>query len=1291
MILTQTPYILKSKLHFLYITLFCFLSFHNNAQQGKLDVTFNTYDDGLNGDGFNNVVRTLSMQTNGSLIVGGDFLSFNGKLLSYLTRLKPDGTVDEDFDTGSGFNGKVYSSYIQTDGKIILGGNFTSYNGVAAGRLIRLNNDGSHDTAFDTSLAAGTGIINQIVQQSDGKIIIIGSFTNYNGISTNKIARILPDGNLDTSFLSGSGAPTNVNCVQIQPDGKIILAGNFIKFNGIDINKIVRLNPDGSTDITFSVGTGFDNDIHAMALQPDGKIILGGEFTNYNGIAANRIIRLNTDGTIDSAFLSGTGLNNGIVYSIKTDASGNIMLGGSFTDLYNGADVNRLMLLNPDGTIKPDFAIGSGPGSASVYALANSVDGSWYIGGSFSVFDSQNQGKLAKIDANGIHDISYLSAGVGFDNSVLKVLSLPDSRTMVFGNFSKFNGTSSSKIARILPNGELDFTFNSAQAGANNTIKTAAQQLDGKMIIAGSFTTYNNTINNRIARILPDGSLDNSFASGSGFNGQVFAVAIQSDQKILAAGSFTKYNGVTIGRIMRIMQDGTIDSNFNAGLGADSTIDAMIVQPDGKIILGGRFDMFNGIVYSRLIRLNSDGTTDNSFDVGIGFDKNVYALDLQSDGKIIIGGSFLNYNGVSNKRILRLNSNGSLDTTFYTGTGFSNGDVRSILVQPDDRILVGGAFSGNYNGTASLRLLRLSANGVFDPSFSVSLNSTLYTMGFTADYKLIIGGNFNSVSGVAKHRIAQLKLCNNSTKWNGANWSNGFPSGGKELTFEEDYLISVSANACCCSIDPGKAVTVSNGQTLGLSFNYTGAGTLILEDTASLYQSDNEMINTGIIHVKRKTTPIRKFDYTYWSSPVENHKLVDVSPTTLSDKFFSFDTDVNYWKEEIPLTIMSSGKGYIIRGPQNFSVTVPEKYEATFKGIPINGKIKTTIGNADSFNLVGNPYPSALDADLFLTDNSAVIKGTLYFWTHNTAFINNKYASDDYAVYNLLGGVGTRSALASGENETSPDGKIGSAQSFFVQSRAVGEVKFENSMRITMENSSFFKPAKITEKKKNVEKNRIWLNLTNKENAFKQLLIGYIEGATNGYDLSFDGESFNGNKYIDFYSFNAEKNWTIQGREYPFQDSDEVVLGYKTEINGNFTISIDHFDENFTSQSVYLEDKDKMILHDLKKGPYTFSTEKGIFKNRYVLKFTNKKLHVNEITRSKNKLVIYQKSAQLVVESEDSAIQKVQVFDILGKLVLEQKSNQNSMIISSLKPKNQVWVFKITTQNNGLETKKVIF
>jgi uncharacterized delta-60 repeat protein len=351
---------MKYRINFTLI-IFAFFVITTFAQQGKLDSNFNTHDNGITGDGFDGAVRTLALQSDGKLIVGGEYLNFNGKPISYLCRLNTDGSIDTTFETGAGFNGKIYTSHIQSDGKIIIGGNFTTYNGGTVGRLIRLNTDGSRDILFDTSIGAGNAIIYQIVPQIDGKIIIAGSFTAYNGITVNRIARVLPDGSLDSSFLTGSGTALTITNVAVQSDGKIILAGNFSSFNGISAGRIIRLHSDGSPDFTFNTGTGFNDDCSALFLQSDNKILIGGKYTQYNGENNNRIIRLNEDGSKDSDFLTGSGISNGVVYVIKTDVSGNIMVGGSFSDSYNGTEVNRLILLNPNGTLKSDFDIGSGP------------------------------------------------------------------------------------------------------------------------------------------------------------------------------------------------------------------------------------------------------------------------------------------------------------------------------------------------------------------------------------------------------------------------------------------------------------------------------------------------------------------------------------------------------------------------------------------------------------------------------------------------------------------------------------------------------------------------------------------------------------------------------------------------------------------------------------------------------------------------------------------------------------------------------------------------------------------
>lgn len=1276
------------------VTLTVFLgNFEFYGQQGKIDVTFNTLDDGSIGDGFDGPVQTLSLQSDQNLIVGGEYLNLNGISSPYFNRLKPDGTIDESFHTGSGFNGKVYATYIQPDGKIIVGGSFTTYNGINAGRLIRLNTDGSYDASFNTSIGAGTGIIYDIALQSDGEIIICGSFTKYNNITTNRIARILSTGALDTSFLIGSGTTSNINNAKVLADGKILLSGNFTSFNNTPRNRIVCLNTNGSVDLSFNIGTGFDDDVNVMEVQSDGKIILGGKFVTFNGNSANRIIRIMSDGSIDTSFSAGSGFNSGAVLACKIDSFGNIMLGGSFSGNYNGISVNRVCFLDSSGLLKDEIDFGSGPATASVFALEKDVEGAWYIGGSFSVFDGLNQGRLAKIDSEGEYDTSYLTSGIGFDNSVYSVLPLENAKTMVFGNFKKFNGTSASRIAKLLEDGSSDPEFNLGQTGANNLIKTAVLQPDGKIILGGNFTKYNETLINRIVRILPDGTADPSFNITSGCNSQVYALAIQPDEKIIVAGGFTKYNDVNAGRIVRLTSDGSRDTSFNPGLGADAIIESVLIQPDGKILLGGRFTTFDGIAFSHLVRLNSNGSIDSTFSIGDGFDKNVYAIALQYDQKIVVGGNFLSFNKVAQKRIVRLNPNGSLDSSFDSGVGFSKGDVRSILVQPDDGILVAGTFSGTHKNTSALRLIRLLKSGNLDTSFNAMLNNKVFSISFSSDHKLLIGGDFNSVSGISKHRIARLKLCLESTIWNGTSWSNGFPSGGKELFFKEDYATLTTANVCSCTIDEGKKVTLISGNTLSIEFSYSGLGTLVLEDSANLYQSDDDIANTGIIHLKRNSSPILKSDYVYWSSPVENQKLFDLSPNTISDRFLTYNPAIKNWKVENVANTMQPAIGYIIQGPRDFSSVTRVSYPAIFKGVPHNGKIQVNLGPANSFDLIGNPYPSTLNADIFLKENASKIKGAIYFWTHNTPITNNKYTSDDYAVYNLLGGVGTRGALSSGVNEIIPDKTIGAGQAFFVASQNSGVIEFNDKMRMKERNTSFFKPARSKDFEENdIKKRRIWLNLKNQEGLFKQILIGYIEGATNEYDISFDAESFSGNKFADFYSISENKNLAIQGRIFPFEKTDSVILGYMSKIEGNFNLSIDHLDNEFSETNIYLEDKELKILHNLKDSPYTFKTEKGTFDNRFGLKYVDNELKVDDFKNDSNVILVAVKDKQININASQESIKEIEVFDLTGKVLYKKaKINAPHFSIHNLNCGSQILFIKVTLENGSESTRKVIF
>ncbi|MFV8379901.1 T9SS sorting signal type C domain-containing protein [Flavobacterium sp. LB3R33] len=422
--------------------------------------------------------------------------------------------------------------------------------------------------------------------------------------------------------------------------------------------------------------------------------------------------------------------------------------------------------------------------------------------------------------------------------------------------------------------------------------------------------------------------------------------------------------------------------------------------------------------------------------------------------------------------------------------------------------------------------------------------------------------------------------------------------------------------------------------------------------------------------------------------------MIDVSPNTSLDKFYSFDASLDSWFNELTTTAMTAGKGYIIRGPESFSNTVTAYHEAVFDGVPNNGLVSIPIGMTDTSNLIGNPYPSAIDANLFINENNGILDGTIYFWTHNTAISNNLYTSDDYAVYNSLGGVGTSASLSSGVNNTMPDGKIASAQAFFVTAiNGGGIAKFNNSMRLIGQNSSFFKLNTIKKAKtKEIEKHRIWLDLYNNEGAFKQILLGYATGATDDFDNSFDGESFNGNEYLDFYSIIQDKNLAIQGRALPFKETDEVRLGFTTTIAGAFTIKIDQVDELLALQNVFVEDKSNNRIVNLKNENYTFNTVSGSFNDRFVLRFTEKNLALNELEKDKESVLVFNESKQLQVNSTKEFIDEILIYDLAGRKIYERNNiNDIDFSLLDLVSNHQVLLINIILQNGHSVVRKVVY
>jgi uncharacterized delta-60 repeat protein len=386
----QIIYLLKYVIfsrYFIAVFLLTAFSFNIKAQPGVNDPGFNP------GTGANNLVWTTAIQNDGKIIIGGQFTSYNGTTKHYITRLNTDGTIDPTFNVGTGASYEVWITTIQSDGKIIVGGWFDSFNGTLSKNIVRLNSDGTIDPTFNPGSGTDDWVVTTAIQ-NDGKIIIGGYFTTYNETTRINIARLNSDGTLDVSFNPGMGPNGSIETTAIQSDGKIIIGGMFDSYNGTTKNFIARLNSDGSLDNTFDPGTGANSFVKTTAIQSDGKIIIGGWFTSYNGTAIKHIARLNADGTLDATFNPGTGANN-YIYTTAIQSDGKIIIGGDFTS-YNGTTTNRIARLNTDGSLDASFNPGLGV-NERVITTAIQNDGKIIIGGKFTSYDGIARNRIARI------------------------------------------------------------------------------------------------------------------------------------------------------------------------------------------------------------------------------------------------------------------------------------------------------------------------------------------------------------------------------------------------------------------------------------------------------------------------------------------------------------------------------------------------------------------------------------------------------------------------------------------------------------------------------------------------------------------------------------------------------------------------------------------------------------------------------------------------------------------------------------------------------------------------------
>ncbi len=512
----------------------------------------------------------------------------------------------------------------------------------------------------------------------------------------------------------------------------------------------------GSLDATFTqTGTGLNNSVRSLVVQADGKIIVGGDFTTYNGTTRNRIARLNADGSLDGGFVP------------------------------PGATLNELVL---------DLAVQS--------------DGKIVLGGNFNAFGRE---RIARLNTDGSLDATFTQTGSGLNNQTNALAVQSDGKIVVGGLITAYNGTARGRVARLNADGSLDATFVPTGTGLNNDVADIVVQSDGKILVGGDFTAYNGTTRNYIVRLNADGSLDASFApTGTGLNNVVRALVVQPDGKILVGGGFTDYNGTTRNRVTRLNADGTLDASFApTGTGLNSTVLALSVQADGKILVGGAFTDYNGTTRNRVTRLNADGTLDASFaPTGTGLNNTVVALSVQADGKILVGGGFTDYNGTTRIRAARLNI--TPPTAAYTGitfaeAGANNGTitVTQDVSLTDDTWLPAGLFTGggtHYTATGVPGGLAIAINRISATVARISFTGTAAAHANANDATVTL--NFtnaaltgNNAAGVTGLNPASLTLDFNdpaptaayaSTTFNEAGLNNGTIFVTRDVTLTGD-------------------------------------------------------------------------------------------------------------------------------------------------------------------------------------------------------------------------------------------------------------------------------------------------------------------------------------------------------------------------------------------------------------------------------------------------------------------------------------------------------------------------
>jgi uncharacterized delta-60 repeat protein len=736
-----------------------FLSKITIGQHGHVDLTFNYHDTSSlyeNLSGANEEIKLIFEQSDGKRIVSGDFTRYNGIDVDYLVRVLDNGFIDKSFNLGAqGANTYAHTIDQQSDGKLLVGGYFNVGGGNK--RLIRLNTDGTYDPSFDVGIQPNASIWS-IKILTNGKVLVAGAFTSWNGVPTSRVVRLNADGSVDPTFSVGAGPNNSVGGLDLLGTGEIIITGGFTSISGSAALGYAKLNADGSnaSGFTYNSFSGVSNSWSAPVVQDDDKVLLYSVFGTLR--------RINPDGSEDLSFIPGSA-SSGNINSVEYLSNGQILVGGSFSS-YNGFSQPRLVRLNSDGSSDLSFTPGVNSGSnLRVAAIMELNSGNIAIGGEFSFVNSFQLNNVAVINMNG--EVVFFEPAIAGAGLALAVQ--PDNKILVGGSFSHYYGQEAGNLVRLLPDGQIDTTFYAEVEPYFNYPITDILVLDnGSILISGTFTSVNGISSaSKVARLFPDGTVDTSFISPNiSANTRIESIDVQPDGKVLLAGNFTSVNGTSMKYAARLEANGLLDASFSSPLGGNVTfsISALKIKSvsNSKIMVSGKFGCCPPVV-----RLNANGSFDPSFYLNVG-SYVIYDFLEMDDGKYIISGTRSPIASQIIHVVAGLNHNGTFNNDFNIVTepnssGYSGLMARSLTQISDNEVFVTGSFI-DLPGYIKRNAFIISTLGVRDTLFDVSESfettapvERVYEGAMQSDGRLLVVGTFESIGDIGRNGISRLQ------------------------------------------------------------------------------------------------------------------------------------------------------------------------------------------------------------------------------------------------------------------------------------------------------------------------------------------------------------------------------------------------------------------------------------------------------------------------------------------------------------------------------------------------------